>query len=176
MHASAGAPFTFLPAVKVHMLLLQCACGIFELYLLSRLVSTRTPLQIATSPVMAIAAAAGEPSAGNTNGIFFGGFCWCELVQRNCSCVVITGIGGNSSKDNTEIGVLRLAGQSSTTLPNNLQQLRELYAAANRQDIIAACRRTSPSESGDIDGMTCNKGTYDLPNSTLAALQAIADW
>ena len=53
--------------------------------------------------------------------------------------------------------MLRLAGQSLSTLPNNLQQLRELYAAANRQDIIAACRCTSPSEIGDLDGVTCNK-------------------
>lgn len=63
-----------------------------------------------------------------------------ELVQRR-RCVVITGIitGAKASKGNSEIGVLRLADQSLTTLPNNLLQLRELYAAANRQDILVAC-------------------------------------
>ena len=67
----SGAPFTFLPAVKVHMqnleLLLQFACGVFGVYLLSRLVSRQ--LRVAASPDMAIAVTAGVPSAGNTTGI-----------------------------------------------------------------------------------------------------------
>ncbi|DBA88156.1 TPA: Leucine-rich repeat-containing protein 43 [Trebouxia sp. C0005] len=67
---------------------------------------------------MAIAAAAGVPSAG-----------------------IIT--GAKASKGNSEIGVLRLADQSLTTLPNNLLQLRELYAAANRLNRISDLCRCS---------------------------------
>ncbi len=129
-------------------------------------------LRVAASLDMAVAAAAGVMSPGNTTGMASAD---AELVQRNLR-VVITEIGENALKNDSETGVLRLAGQSVTTLPSNLQQLRELYAAANRQDIIAACRCASSSESGDLDGVTCNKESYDLPISNLAALQAVADW
>jgi len=63
--------------------------------------------------------------------------------------------------------VLRLAGQSLSTLPNNLQQLRELYAAANRQDIITACRCASPLQSGGVDGVTCNQYSQHLRHCRL---------
>ncbi len=108
-------------------------------------------------------------------GSFLKGFCWrrarsAKLVRchhRTCrKCIKRQHRDRSAAISRPVFDYLAKQPATAARAVRCIQQARHSRSMQMRKSV----------SSGDVHGVTCNKDSYDLPISTLAAMQAIADW